>query len=438
MSNQLTLSQRLKNAREQGGKTEVEAMTMAQLSKERVTFGAKYVNYTYQHMWDNHPDWIQFMVDRYASSEKKDHQKLMRYVSLKLECVENAQDQMPVMPKGKPVSRVVGTTGKVQGYASDQGKGQGVFDFSGISRRTSLRNAYQRPVGGGLRGHRCSTRDVLPGDYAGQCDSAECRGDAVQDHPHRAGSPAGHPTSGEPHAPQPGRSSRGPELVREDNLTDPCLSASHETNRVHSIIQQITQELQRVLSRTKPIGKAYTLAEVFCSSRSPLTQQVNALGQKAIRFGYDQGDLATVEGRVALFTQIAVHRPEHVWFSPTCGPWSSWTNLNMSRSLEHFYEYQQQREQLLYQIALGIVLCRHQISHGRHMHWEQPGRSLMLRLPCMQEIHSYTQACQFDMCRAGNLVDPVSQHAHSQEHGVTDHLQENVSSISWPDLSRKS
>ena len=263
-------------------------------------------------------------------------------------------------------------------------------------------------MGGGLRGHRCSTRDVLPGDYDGQCDSAECRGDAVQDHPHRAGSPAGHPTSGEPHAPQPGRSSRGPELVREDNLTDPCLSASHETNRVHSIIQQITQELQRVLSRTKPIGKAYTLAEVFCSSRSPLTQQVNALGQKAIRFGYDQGDLATVEGRVALFTQIAVHRPEHVWFSPTCGPWSSWTNLNMSRSLEHFYEYQQQREQLLYQIALGIVLCRHQISHGRHMHWEQPGRSLMLRLPCMQEIHSYTQACQFDMCRAGNLVDPVS------------------------------
>ena len=67
MSNQLTLSQ--KNAREQDGRTEVEAMTMAQLSKERVTFGAKYVNYTYQHMWDNHPDWIQFMVDRYANSE---------------------------------------------------------------------------------------------------------------------------------------------------------------------------------------------------------------------------------------------------------------------------------------------------------------------------------------------------------------------------------
>ena len=311
--------------------------------------------------------------------------------------------------KAKPSPRISGPTGKVQGNAPAQGKGQGVFDFSGISRRSSLRNAYQRPMGGGLRGHRCSTRVVLPGDYDGRIDSPEHRGDAVQDHQHRACSPAGHPTPGESDAHQPGRPPPGPELVRVDNLSDPCLSASHETNRVHSIIQQITQELQRVLSRTNPIGKSYTLAEVFCSSQSPLTQQVNALGQKAIRFGYDQGDLATVEGRVALFTQIAVHRPEHVWFSPTCGPWSSWTNLNMSRSLEHFHEYQHQREQLLYQVALGIVLCRHQISHGRHMHWEQPGRSFMLRLHCMQEVHSYTQACQFDMCRAGNLVDPVSK-----------------------------
>ena len=310
--------------------------------------------------------------------------------------------------KGESVPRITGTTGKVQGNAPAQAKGQGVFDFSGISRRSSLRNAYQRPVGGGLRGHRCSTRVVLPGDYDGRFDPRECRGDADQDHPDRASSPAGHPTPGESHAQPPGRPPPGPELVRVDNLTDPCLSASHETAQVHSIIQQITQELQSVLSRTRPMGKAYTLAEVFCSSRSPLTQQVNALGQKAIRFGYDQGDLATVEGRVALFTQIAVHRPEHVWFSPTCGPWSSWTNLNMSRSLEHFHEYQQKREDLLYQIALGIVLCRHQVSHGKHMHWEQPGRSLMVRLPCMQEIHHYTQACQFDMCRAGSLVDPVS------------------------------
>lgn len=31
---------------------------------------------------------------------------------------------------------------------------------------------------------------------------------------------------------------------------------------------------------------------------------------------------------------IALHRPQHLWVSPTCGPWSSWSHLNSSRSEE--------------------------------------------------------------------------------------------------------
>ena len=132
MSNQLTQSQRLKNAREQDGRIEVEAMTMAQLSKERVTFGAKYVNYTCQHMWDNHPDWTQFMVDRYATSEKKDHQKLMRFVNLKLECVENAQDQMPVMPKGSQSRGSLGQQAKYKAMPRPKAKAKGYSTFQGL------------------------------------------------------------------------------------------------------------------------------------------------------------------------------------------------------------------------------------------------------------------------------------------------------------------
>lgn len=132
MSSQLTLSQRLKNAREQDGKVEVEAMTMAQLSQERVTFGAKYVNHTYQHMWDNHPEWIQFMVDRYANSEKKDHQKLMRYVNLKLQCVENAQDQMPVMPRGSQSRGSLGQQAKYKAMPQPKAKAKGYSTSQGL------------------------------------------------------------------------------------------------------------------------------------------------------------------------------------------------------------------------------------------------------------------------------------------------------------------
>ena len=120
----------------------MEAMTMAQLSKERVTFGAKYVNYTYQHMWDNHPDWIQFMVDRYASSEKKDHQKLMRYVSLKLECVENAQDQMPVMPRESQSRGSLGQQAKYKAMPQTKAKAKG---FS-TSQESVEEQAFEMPI----------------------------------------------------------------------------------------------------------------------------------------------------------------------------------------------------------------------------------------------------------------------------------------------------
>ena len=93
-------------------------------------------------------------------------------------------------------------------------------------------------------------------------------------------------------------------------------------------------------------------------------------------------------------------------YSPTCGPWSSWSQLNASRSLHHQDSYHEQRRGLLYQIALGIVLYRYQMENKSHFHWEQPQKSLMFLNPNMAEVHEHTKACQFDMCRAGNLVDP--------------------------------
>ena len=156
------------------------------------------------------------------------------------------------------------------------------------------------------------------------------------------------------------------------------------------------------------MGPPCQLLEVFCSPNSPLTHQMNQLGRSAHRFGRAEGDLETVSGRAKLFSLVARHRPRHIWVSPDCGPWSSWSNLNASRSLEAHDAYQQTRKQLLYQIALCIVLFRHQIMQGQQFHWEQPARSLMLSHPGLAEVHAYTQACQFDMCRVGDLKCPLN------------------------------
>ena len=63
----------------------------------------------------------------------------------------------------------------------------------------------------------------------------------------------------------------------------------------------------------------------------------------------------------------------------------------------------------LEQVALGVVLFRIQMKYHRHMHWEQPSRSLMFRLPYTQEIFAYTKMAEFDLCNVADYHDPVTK-----------------------------
>ena len=151
------------------------------------------------------------------------------------------------------------------------------------------------------------------------------------------------------------------------------------------------------------------LLEVMCSEQSELTKQVQGLGGKAQRFGRVQGDLSTTEGRKRLFTILVTRRPKHVWISPECGPWCQWSFFNMSRSLECWEKVMQQRTEKLWQIALSIVLFRHQRQHRNHFDLEQPRGSALMKTPGMSEIREHTLWNEFDMCRVGNLKTPDSQ-----------------------------
>lgn len=138
-----------------------------------------------------------------------------------------------------------------------------------------------------------------------------------------------------------------------------------------------------------------------------LTHQCRNLGGKAQRFNRDRCDLQSVTGRSILFEELVKCKPEHLWFSPTCGPWCLFSNLNGSRSIQAWEEMQQSRRSHLEQVALGVVLLRYQIMNGNHMHWEQPRGSLMFKLPLLKELFETTAAAEFDMCQFG-LIDNVT------------------------------
>ena len=112
--------------------------------------------------------------------------------------------------------------------------------------------------------------------------------------------------------------------MRDDWESEAFTVMHHESCKVKDLVNQMTSELHKVQRETLPMGNRWDVGEVLCSENSPLTQQVlNAKGH-AFRFGLNQGDVSTADGRKALFQQIARHRPKHVWYSPTRGPWSSW------------------------------------------------------------------------------------------------------------------
>ena len=194
----------------------------------------------------------------------------------------------------------------------------------------------------------------------------------------------------------------------------------HENLSSHSCVERqrfwklVNKYEKELMSMTAEIKHSTTsqrkldVLEVFCGPNSQLTKQCNNLGYYAERLGYAQCDLQSPEGRTMLFKGLLQKRPENVWFSPACGPWSGWSTLNGSRSVEAWDELQESRMKHLEQIALGVVLLRYQRNQGRHFHWEQSQASLMFKLPYLSEVHHYTKAVDFDMCQAGNLQDPES------------------------------
>ena len=184
---------------------------------------------------------------------------------------------------------------------------------------------------------------------------------------------------------------------------------NHFIKQFHQLVKQISKELQQSKQKYQSIYQPINLLEVFCSPQSELTKQTNQMGYRAVRFGYNQGDLSTPEGRDQLFKMLLERDPQNIWFSPTCGPWCSWSILNEARTEAGFQTIQENRVKVLCQLALGLVLFRFQMSCGRHMHWEQPKRSLMLRNPFMHEVIQNTLLAEFDMCRVGAMRDPQNQ-----------------------------
>jgi hypothetical protein len=83
--------------------------------------------------------------------------------------------------------------------------------------------------------------------------------------------------------------------------------------------------------------------------------------------------------------------------------------MNMGKSIASCEAILAKRRDQLWQIALGIVLFRHQQKIHAHFDMEQPRGSALWKTPGMSEIRESTRWNEFDMCRIGDLKDPQTQ-----------------------------
>jgi hypothetical protein len=173
--------------------------------------------------------------------------------------------------------------------------------------------------------------------------------------------------------------------------------------------------------------------EVYCSEQSQLTHQGSQLGLVTARFGLRQGDLSTFKGRCTLYEMIWTLRPQHIWVSPKCGPWSSWNRLNAQKSLKLAEQIRLDRiaENVHLLVCDALFRLQDWRSDCCHFHLEQPQGSEMLWQKEMSNIIQHTFRVSCDMCVAGQLRHPNSQELlHKRTQVLT------TSRIMWRMLQR--
>ena len=158
-------------------------------------------------------------------------------------------------------------------------------------------------------------------------------------------------------------------------------------------------------SNSQP-SRPLDILEVYCEEDSQITQQVRRHGGRAMRFTRSDGDLNTEEGIQKLWLWIYMYEPRHVWLAPECRLYGKFANLNMSKGMKVFEKITQERRDNRGQLWLCNEIYRHQVSHKRHAHVEQPAESCMTQQVEMQELVLGTYEACFDMCRLGKLRLP--------------------------------
>ena len=186
-----------------------------------------------------------------------------------------------------------------------------------------------------------------------------------------------------------------------------------DTSQIHAQIEQTIHTMEDLLFTeisNKTNHQRIFLLEVYANQHSPLTESVQRMGLKAIRFTKEDGNLATFAGRQRLWDVIEKYQPEHIWMAPECGPWGGWNHLNKFKSVQLYDAIQAKQDSQLPHVRLCAKICKFQVRNGRHFHLEQPAGSGLPHLKIFESLRQETATARFDMCRFGLRIPKTNKY----------------------------
>ena len=139
-----------------------------------------------------------------------------------------------------------------------------------------------------------------------------------------------------------------------------------------------------------------------------VTGNVGAAHRLSIWNGFD---LTTNDGLKGILQSIDRLKPERVWLSPECGPYSVMQNINQW-SPEQKEKLAEKRRVALKQYTACAIIFHYCLQKGIHATWELSQSCQAWRLPLFQEIQrrhvvhfSNIRGCQVNLRdKMGNLI----------------------------------
>ena len=196
------------------------------------------------------------------------------------------------------------------------------------------------------------------------------------------------------------------QFMQDIHVSDPIARKNQNT-----VLLEMLEYAKHPKHARAPQSGQIDVLEIYCSGESELTKQGRRQGLRVLRFGLNQGDLSTYEGRCRLYDILFQCKPRHIWMSPKCTAWSKWNIFNAGKSTEMAQKVMRARgaDEIHLLLCEAVFIRQCMLGPEYHFHLEQPVGSEMLFQESMQVILDHTMMARCDMCVAGNLIHPNTQ-----------------------------